>query len=102
MSGMSKYSIVNGWLCEAVEGCTCGTGAVDIPHKPTCGVVNVVKLDNLVESVVALTEALDRVREANEAWYDYAGNPAPEFAREMLAASEAVRLAVVALTGGES
>ena len=57
---------------------------------------------DLVESACALQEALDRVRAANEAWYDYAGNPSPEFAREMLDASEAVRLAVAALTGGAS
>ena len=59
-------------------------------------------MSDLVESAVALQEALDRVRDANEAWHNYAGIPTPEITHELLYASEAVRLAVVALTGGES
>ena len=59
-------------------------------------------MSDLVESAIALQEALDRVRDAHEAWCDYDGNPTPEIAHELLDASEAVRLAVVALTGGDA
>ena len=58
-------------------------------------------MSDLVESAVKLQEALDRVRVAKARWTGYAGNPTSEICDELLNASEAVRLAVVALTGGK-
>ena len=54
---------------------------------------------DLVEAAVSLATSLDRLRILNAAWM--LGKQTPTMSREILDASEAVRLAVVSLTGGE-
>lgn len=54
---------------------------------------------DLVETALALQEALDRLRAAKVRWTRYAGNPPQEFSDELLRASEEVREAVKALVG---
>ena len=55
---------------------------------------------DLVEAAVSLATNVDRLRILNAAWM--MGKQTPVMSMEMLDASEAVRLAVVALTGGAS
>ena len=59
---MAEHLIVNGWLCESSDRCTCGSGGTGYPgHEPGCGVTNLVEVDKLLNEHEAFSAAIERV-----------------------------------------
>ena len=67
----TEFVIVNGWLCESSDECTCGSGGFS-QHEQYCGIQNVVQVDKLLAEHErfrvendALTAKVERLTEAN-------------------------------------
>lgn len=84
-----KYVVINGWLCETSDRCTCGTGgsASGYPgHEHGCGVTNIIKVEDLlVERAVILEKGRHQIRDQVVALWNHLDGWIPGGAYEQLA-----------------
>lgn len=52
-------AIVNGWLVQRVDICTCGTGGTGYGHEPGCGFEPLITIDNIERLTQQLKDVAD-------------------------------------------
>ena len=72
---MSEDHIINGWLCEVWNGCTCGAGpgTPGDTHEPGCGLEPIVELSTL-DGWPDTAQAVAIEREATSAFLERVAN----------------------------
>ena len=91
---MSDYRIINGWLCEVWNGCTCGAGpgTPGGTHEPGCGLEPIVELSTL-DGWPNTAQAVAIERNMTATWLDKLGDDEmwADIATRYHLAAEAVR-----------